>query len=459
MRYQESDKVELKRKITKDLDKEIIAFLNAEGGTIYIGVEDDGTIIGIDNNLRDDLDLQISSIVCDAIKRDARSLIRHYFNEDNVMVIEVMKGDNKPYFLSSTGPRSNGTYIRVGRSKRQATDGEIISMIRDYSKTNWEDEISPDQELHFSYANLYFHNQNLEFNEEKYFTIGIRNSNSKFTNLALLLSDENPIIVKMACYDNVLNFNYKKEFTGSIIKIANDVLNEAEMFNITSATIPEFGGIRIETKSYPGKSLRETILNALCHADYSMPSNIKIEFYSDKVEITNPGGIYRYGIDDILLGIQSFRNPKLIAVFHRLGFIENYGTGLKRIREAYPNYDIGSFLMNSRQWFRLTLPDLNYEKQSLMGNVPQNVPQKASDVPQNVPQKASDVPQNVPQTDLDRIILAIGQNNQITRSELAKTIGKSTKTVARIIKESRCINFIGSSKTGHWEIIDKKQNK
>ena len=93
-----------------------------------------------------------------------------------------------------------------------------------------------------------------------------------------------------------------------------------------------------------------------------------------------------------------------------------------------------------------------------MGNVPQNVPQKASDVPQNVPQKVLDVPQNVPQTDLDRI-LAIGQNNQITRSELVKTIGKSAKTVARIIKESRCINFIGSSKTGHWEIIDKEQNK
>lgn len=79
--------------------------------------------------------------------------------------------------------------------------------------------------------------------------------------------------------------------------------------------------------------------------------------------------------------------------------------------------------------------------------------------PSKCPPKASDVPQNVPQTDRDRIILAIGQNNQITRNELAKTIGKSTKTVARIIKESRCINFIGSSKTGHWEIIDKEQNK
>ena len=141
----------------------------------------------------------------------------------------------------------------------------------------------------------------------------------------------------MARYDQALNFKYKKEFSGSIVKIANDVLNEAKMFNITSAIIPERGGIRQETKSYPGKSLREAILNAICHADYSMPSNIKIEFYVDRVEITNPGGIYRYNIDDILLGIQSFRNPKLIAVLHRLGFIENYGTGIKRIREAYPN--------------------------------------------------------------------------------------------------------------------------
>ncbi len=118
-------------------------------------------------------------------------------------------------------------------------------------------------------------------------------------------------------------------------------------------------GIRQETKSYPGKSLRESILNALCHADYCIPSNIKIEFYDNRVEITNPGGIYRYGLNDVLLGIQSFRNPKLIAVLHRLGFIENYGIGIKRIREAYSGYDIRKFLANNRQWFRVTLPNLN----------------------------------------------------------------------------------------------------
>ena len=98
MKYEESDKVELKREIVKDLDKEIIAFLNTEGGTIYVGVEDDGTVVGIDYNLHDTLDLQLSSIITDSIKMNARHLIRYYFNADNVLVIEVMKGDNKPYY-------------------------------------------------------------------------------------------------------------------------------------------------------------------------------------------------------------------------------------------------------------------------------------------------------------------------------------------------------------------------
>ncbi len=161
-----------------------------------------------------------------------------------------------------------------------------------------------------------------------------------------------------------------------------------------------------------------------------------------KLEITALGEIYRYSIDDILLGVHSFRNPKLIAVLHKFEFIENYGTGIKKIREAYPNYDIRKLLINHRLWFRVALPDLNYKKAPLRDNVPQNVLQ------------------NVPQTKMVKIILAIRKNNKITRSELAKIIDKSFKTVARIIKEFNCISFNGSSKAGYWEIIEeKKMNK
>lgn len=145
-----------------------------------------------------------------------------------------------------------------------------------------------------------------------------------------------------------------------------------------------------------------------------------------KLEITAFGEIYRYSIDDILLGVHSFRNPKLIAVLHKLEFIENYGTGIKKIIEVYPKYDIGKLLINHRLWFRVALPDLNYKKAPLRDNVPQ--------------------------TKMVKIILAIRKNNKITRSELAKIIGKSFKTVARIIKESNCISFNGSSKAGCWKL-------
>ena len=85
-------------------------------------------------------------------------------------------------------------------------------------------------------------------------------------------------------------------------------------------------------------------------------------------------------------------------------------------------------------WFRAVLPDLNYKEESLKDNVPQNVSQK----------------------DLAKIIDAIKEKPRITREELASVIGKSVKTVARIIRDSKIINFDGSSKTGHWEIADRE---
>lgn len=116
---------------------------------------------------------------------------------------------------------------------------------------------------------------------------------------------------------------------------------------------------------------------------------------------------------------------------HRLGFIENYGTGIKRIREAYPDYDIQSFLIDKRLWFRTVLPDLNYKEEPSEDNVSQK--------------------------DLEKILNAIKENTRITREELASTIGKSVKTVARIIKNSKIIKFVGSSKSGHWEIEKTKK--
>ena len=85
---------------------------------------------------------------------------------------------------------------------------------------------------------------------------------------------------------------------------------------------------RIEIVSYPGASLREGILNAIAHANYFIRSNIKIEFYDDIVKITNPGGIYQATLEQILDGIQTYRNPRLVNILNKLHYIENFVTGI-----------------------------------------------------------------------------------------------------------------------------------
>ena len=114
----------------------------------------------------------------------------------------------------------------------------------------------------------------------------------RFTNLGLLMSDQSPIVVKFAKYDKNLNFTTKKEYKESLLKVLANVLENAANYNDVSAVILRGSWQRVETVSYPGASLREGILNAFCHCNYFIRSNIKVEFFDDKVKITNPGGIF-----------------------------------------------------------------------------------------------------------------------------------------------------------------------
>ena len=74
--------------------------------------------------------------------------------------------------------------------------------------------------------------------------------------------------------------------------------------------------------SYTGASLHESILNAFCHSNYFIRANIKIEFYDDKVKITNPGGIYQATLEQIFDGVQTYRNPGLVNILSKLHYIE-----------------------------------------------------------------------------------------------------------------------------------------
>ena len=154
MKYEESDRIELKREMVDDLDKEIIAFLNAHGGTIYIGIDDNGKVIGVPKSFKDEYDEKVSAILSNNIKPNPRSKIEFSFNDENVLVIDIKEGDSKPYFLTTKGPKPSGTYIRVGRSKRQADNEEIIRLAMESRHYSFERDVSDIQNLTFDYMGL-----------------------------------------------------------------------------------------------------------------------------------------------------------------------------------------------------------------------------------------------------------------------------------------------------------------
>ena len=362
-KYIEDERTELKRELVDEVKSEMIAFLNSDGGTIYVGVDDDGSIVGVkDDASKDKVDLKLGNWIQEAFFPKPSGLIQYYFNSDDVLVINISKGINKPYYLREKGPKPSGVYIRVGRSKRKANDDEILRMIMESHSYSYEDDISEEQDLTFKSFERTLEENDINLTPRLMNTMGLKAKSGKYTNLAYLLSDQSEIVVKVAEYDSEMNFKIKKSFKGSLVNVLKNVEEQVERLNDLRVVIDGSSFKRIETKSYPGASIREMVLNAICHANYFIRSNIKIEFFPDKAKITSPGGIFNASMDDIMNGVQTYRNPRLVHVFDKLGMIENFGTGIPRTMESYKNYGVKPEFKATENFFFVTLPNVNYLK-------------------------------------------------------------------------------------------------
>ena len=305
-KYFEDKNTELKRQLNSDVKKEIVAFLNTNGGIIYVGVNDDGTLYTPFLNYdKDEILLKISSWIYEAFFPLPSALVSFNFNDDGVLKIVINEGVKKPYYLREKGPRPGGVYKRSGTSTRKCNDDEILKMIMESSHYVYEVDISVEQELTFRYFEQVCEEKQIEVNTKLFIGLNLMRPKGQFTNLGLLISDQSPIAVKIAEYDDEMNFKLKKTIKGSLLKALIETQEQTERLNDITAIIDTKSWKRIETTSYPRNSLREIILNAFCHTDFFIRSNIKIEFYKDKVKITSPGGLYKTTLDDVLKGVQT----------------------------------------------------------------------------------------------------------------------------------------------------------
>ena len=362
MDYRESYTTELKEVINADFKKEVIAFANSDGGEIYVGVTKQGKIIGVENG-ESGME-RISNMIRDGIKPDLTSFtsISEIQNGDTTLIrVTVSRGSKRPYHLSDKGLKPSGVYIRHGITSAPASDEMIRQMIRDSDGTTFDKARSINQELTFNYAERYFRDSNIPFEENNKRTLKLIDEDGYYTNAGLLLSDQCEHTVKCAVYKGTgkTNFQARKEFTGSILTQVDEVYEYINLLNNKNSTIDNLK--RVDHLDYPEYAIREALLNTIVHRDYDYSGSILINIFDDRIEFISIGGLVKgLTLLDIMGGVSQTRNTIVANVFYRLELIESYGTGIQRIIESYEGNKMQPVFSPAPASFLVILPNLNY---------------------------------------------------------------------------------------------------
>ena len=440
MRFRETETVELKSIVMDDIKKEIIAFANCDGGTVYVGVADDGKVLGVEN--ADECALQISNMVRDAVKPDVTMFIHYETLECDgkaVVAVNIQRGTNRPYYLAKKELRPEGVYVRQGYSSVPATDTAIRQMIKETDGDSFENMRSINQALTFEATKKEFEKRNVVFGQPQMQTLKIVSADGIYTNLGLLLSEQCLHTIKAAVFEGINQnvFKDRREFSGSLMQQLNEVYDYIDFHNQTHATFRKL--LRIDTRDYPEVAVREALLNTLVHRDYSFRASTLISIYDDRIEFVSIGGLLPgLELDDLMMGVSVCRNPHLANVFYRLQLIEAYGTGMKKIMGAYANALVQPKIKTTNNAFKIILPNVNFTP-------------KAAEVHKDF-EKAADLALD---SNEEKVLQFLREHLMITRKETQTLLEVSQSTAGRILKamvDSGRIKQIGGSRTTRYEL-------
>ncbi len=362
MKFLESFSVELKEVLTAELKKEVVAFANTCDGTIYIGINDNGEIVGVENS--DDVMEKAGASIRNAIKPDLSMYVTlnvEQIKNKSIVVIKVQRGASRPYYIAEKGLKPSGVYIRQGNSSVPASEDYIRQMIKETDGDSFEKLRSLNQNLTFSYADAVFEKAEVNFGDIQKKTLGIIGEDGLYTNLGLLLSDQCMHTLKIAVFEGKEKgvFKDRKEFKGSLLKQITEVFEYIDLLNRTKATFD--GLIRKDERDYPVEAIREALLNAAVHREYSFGASTLINIYEDRIEFVSLGGIVSgLSLEAVMLGISQSRNEKLANIFYRLHLIEAYGTGIQKIFLNYEKYRIKPIFKTEVGAFLVVLPNIHF---------------------------------------------------------------------------------------------------
>lgn len=417
----EDQNTEFKQEYVTDIKKEVLGFINSDGGTIYVGIRKDGEIIGM--NDPDGTMLKIANSLKDTLVPDVMPFIKiNSLTIENKIIIEIQvsTGTNRPYYLKEKGLKPSGVYIRKGTSTQPMSEEAIKEMIIQSNGRSFEDCRSIEQNLTFKTLTDKMNDRNLSLKKAQMITLKMIGEDDLYTNLAYLLSDQCNITTKIALFQgkDKEEFRDRKEFKGSLLKQLDDVYEYLLLSNKTKA---HFIGLnRYDKEDYPKEALREALLNSVVHRDYSFSGSNIINIYEDRIEFISLGGLVPgLELDSIFLGVSQSRNPHLASLFYRMHLIESYGTGISKIQRSYKNELQQPLFETAKGVFRVTLPNQNEEISSSTSYMIKESPSLSSTY-----------------NDSKQLILNYTRTNQsITRKEIETLLHVGTTKACKLLKE------------------------
>jgi len=430
--------LEFKEGINSDLGREICAFANANGGKILIGVSDNGSIKGVNEPNK----------VLSQIQDIARHLSPKFAVGtdliDRVIVITIPEGTNKPY---SSGSRF---FMRYGSNTQQLERDEIRDFFEKEGliffdeKPNYDFDLKKDLDV-YKFNNFLvkakitplIDNENMLNNLDL-----IKDKHLKNAGVLLFCHRVTKFFshatISCILYQGKTKYEIldKKEYDADLNSNFENALLYIKSHLNTRFVIK--GGPREEILELPEDALREVLLNAIAHRDYNKRTSISVEIFSDRVIITNPGGLVN-GFDKKDFGKRSFsRNNLLFGLMQRMNLVERAGSGIARIRLAMksdglktPKFDIDS------NWFSVIFT----RKKSGVGGKGEKFGDGS--------EKSS-----------EKIISLLKENKQASAKDISENLGITSRAVEKQLaklKKDKIIKRVGPAKGGHWEVMSLKQ--
>lgn len=462
----ESKNIEYKVAVPKKSEKymkTVVAFANGNGGKIVFGIDDKTLeIVGMDeDNIFKTMDAITNAISDSCEPRIRPDVTLQTVNDKTVIVVEILPGAMRPYYIKSEG-MTEGTYMRVSGTTRPVEGYMLKELILEGQNRYFDSE--PCRELQITDEDI----QNLcktmketaikntwqnsekakikDITKNTLLSWGILTEvqGEIFpTNAYALLTGQLRMQPVIQCGlfkgKDRAYFADRKEFDGPI----QNQVDAAYQYVLEKINMGmQIQGIyRQDVYELPTDSVRELIANAVAHRSYLEPGNIQVAIFDDRLEVTSPGMLLNnVSIKKMMEGYSKPRNPAIANAFAYMKIIEKWGTGIPRIFRECREYGLpdpelidfdGDFRVNM---YRNTAIDYS-------PRVNDRVNDKVNDRVNEIEEK---------------ILKFIDNDPVITITQLSMELELSRKTIAaklKTLKEKKMIERVGSSRKGYWKIL------